>query len=707
MAPADDLQGLYCVPAKPGKERKVYDTGMVEWLRNTFRLRRAMFVFGVLVGVIAAYFLSLFLQGDDLLPISMGLLSIAGLVAAFLLKEKEKVIPWVLGFTFLGLIFLLIGIGNMIHRQEREFLSTRLEQTKDQLREVRNALSKDISIPIVEGVPWKIYQFVLGQGLVCEIRLLGINATGILHAYRGRIAKTLMNGGSVQILLWDRWSDEFLRRARKEETFGDRDRSFRMSTEWNASIAILNDIKNQVLGNSSSATGNQIDTSGLESRFQIRFTKERIDRSLLFTDHFLEPDRFYRIHLLSALVRQKLITDIAPFLGTQRRCPKKAMTSRARQDKGVGDKGENDRKLGRIRYLAFNRYPLDRDAPGDVDPTRPGLAGPTTLVEENWSDYLDNDRYFDKLWNNGEEYSLGELQELYRSWLSRRSRVAALFTNLTRSANWKLVERIKLNFPTFHPQGILKLGDVYYLSSVEIISEPKKIDRSEGTPERTPGQGVGHLFKVDEKGELIDSVVLSEQQIYHPGGIDYDGRWIWVSVSEYRPNSKSIIYRVDPKDLSAEEVFRVDDHIGAVAFNADAKVLHGTSWGSRRFYSWKLNGELSALDPDIQPKKEFVVNGSHYIDYQDCQFLRSPNMICGGVTVYDQLQDAFSLGGIELIDLNTKISVYQIPMNFRSDSGRVMTFNPFYVEENGDALRFYFAPDDNDTFIYVWDAVPG
>ena len=164
MAPADDLQGLYCAPAEPGKERKADDTGMVEWLRNTFRLRRAMFVFGVLVGVIAAYFLSLFLQGDDLLPISMGLLSIAGLVAAFLLKEKEKVIPWVLGFTFLGLIFLLIGIGNMIHRQEREFLSTRLEQTKEQLREVRNALSKDISIPIVEGVPWKIYQFVLGQG---------------------------------------------------------------------------------------------------------------------------------------------------------------------------------------------------------------------------------------------------------------------------------------------------------------------------------------------------------------------------------------------------------------------------------------------------------------------------------------------------------------------------------------------------------------
>ena len=35
--------------------------------------------------------------------------------------------------------------------------------------------------------------------------------------------------------------------------------------------------------------------------------------------------------------------------------------------------------------------------------------------------------------------------------------------------------------------------------------------------------------------------------MYHPGGIDYDGRHIWVSVAEYRPNSRSIVYRIDPE----------------------------------------------------------------------------------------------------------------------------------------------------------------
>ena len=47
--------------------------------------------------------------------------------------------------------------------------------------------------------------------------------------------------------------------------------------------------------------------------------------------------------------------------------------------------------------------------------------------------------------------------------------------------------------------------------------------------------------------------------MYHPGGIDYDGDDIWVPVAEYRPNSRSIVYRVDPETMKATEVFRFAD----------------------------------------------------------------------------------------------------------------------------------------------------
>ena len=59
-------------------------------------------------------------------------------------------------------------------------------------------------------------------------------------------------------------------------------------------------------------------------------------------------------------------------------------------------------------------------------------------------------------------------------------------------------------------------------------------------------------------------------------------------VAEYRPDSRSIVYRVDPETMTASEVFRVADHIGAIVHNTDDGTLRGVSWGSRRFYRWPL-----------------------------------------------------------------------------------------------------------------------
>src|SRR5256885_7185179 len=101
-------------------------------------------------------------------------------------------------------------------------------------------------------------------------------------------------------------------------------------------------------------------------------------------------------------------------------------------------------------------------------------------------------------------------------------------TTLTRDSEWTLVASVRIAFRTFHPQGMVKIGETFFVSSVEV-------------KDRAAGVGVGHLFKIDSTGRLIADLTLGEGPIYHPGGIDYDGKSLWVPVAEYRPDSRSIV----------------------------------------------------------------------------------------------------------------------------------------------------------------------
>src|SRR5262245_58465900 len=149
--------------------------------------------------------------------------------------------------------------------------------------------------------------------------------------------------------------------------------------------------------------------------------------------------------------------------------------------------------------------------------------------------------------------------------------LASRVRQLTRATVWSPVTTIPIAFPTFHPQGMVRIGDSFFVSSVDRASSK------------------GHLFKIDKRGALVTDLPLGEGAIYHPGGIDYDGRFIWVPVAEYRPDSRSIVYRVDPSTMRATEVLRFDDHIGAIVHDTDGRTLHGVSWGSRRFYFWRVD----------------------------------------------------------------------------------------------------------------------
>lgn len=255
------------------------------------------------------------------------------------------------------------------------------------------------------------------------------------------------------------------------------------------------------------------------------------------------------------------------------------------------------------------------------------------------------------------------------------------------------------------------VGEHIFFSSVEVTVETERLEQSAGRYDRTTGEGEGHLFKMDREGNLLANITLGEDSIYHPGGIDFDGEFIWIPVAEYRPNSSSIVYRVDPSSMDAQEVFRVDDHLGALVFDTLDNTLHGVSWGSRFFYSWKLNGKSQITAPGLHQGGQRVANGSYYVDYQDCRYAEPHYMICGGVKEHegfligDTVSIEFTLGGLDLIDLHSKRAVHQVPLNSRVESGQVLTNNPFFVEAVDDHLRFFFMPEDNESTVYIFDAI--
>lgn len=279
------------------------------------------------------------------------------------------------------------------------------------------------------------------------------------------------------------------------------------------------------------------------------------------------------------------------------------------------------------------------------------------------------------------------------------------FMTLTRGAAWSPAGEITVGFDTFHPQGMVKIGDDFFVSAVNIIQKPEKYETPKDGYDRDAGEGEGHLFKIGPDGKLLGDLSLGEGTMYHPGGIDFDGEYLWVPAAEYRPNSHSIIYRVDPKTMRAEKLFTFADHIGGLVHDIETNTLHGVSWGSRRFYAWPLAEDGKPENADAEPAKLRVMNPAQYIDYQDCHSAGASRMLCSGLNTYRTAPDAepFRLGGMELVDLKTSRPVWQLPVEKWAPSGLPMTQNPFFVEAHGDGLRAYFMPDDDRSTIFVFD----
>jgi Family of unknown function (DUF6454) len=312
--------------------------------------------------------------------------------------------------------------------------------------------------------------------------------------------------------------------------------------------------------------------------------------------------------------------------------------------------------------------------------------------------------------------STAQEMQVQRRPRPRDNETTLLFRLLGKNTIWTQVDTVTVNWQTFHTQGLIKIGETFYVSAVEVLESTVRNGATtdalyDFSTDRSTGAGRGWLFKFSAAGQLLAKIELTDGSRYHPGGIDFDGKYIWVPVSEYRPNSKSNIYRVDPKTLASDLVFTEDDHIGGIVHNVHNGTFHGVSWGSRRFYTWNVSEKgrhKRVVSADWVPNPQF------YIDYQDCHYQGVEYMLCGGVGGYSTPLGSIAFGGLDLVDLRSNSLAHQIPVNLFIDEGSgpnpglALTHNAFWVEPLGnDTLRAYFMTEsDNQAELRIYDAVP-
>lgn len=283
-------------------------------------------------------------------------------------------------------------------------------------------------------------------------------------------------------------------------------------------------------------------------------------------------------------------------------------------------------------------------------------------------------------------------------------RIQILFRAVDRGTTWQLVERVPLGFDAHHPEGLARVGDRFVLSTVEVLEPTQRYPEPRDGTDRTAGRGIGHLIAFDATGRALQDQRLDDgADIYHPGGLDFDGARLWLAVAEYRPNRPSIVFSVDPATLAAREEFRVPDHIGGIVHDTDRRRVVGLNWGSRVAYEW------SAAGAQLRRTR----NPGHYVDYQDCKFLGSdndagqPRMLCGGIaTLRHPGVERYDLGGLGLLSLPRLSPVHEVPFLEYSPAGRVGTHNAMWVEVVGGRLRLYLVPDDDQADMLVYEA-PG
>ena len=147
---------------------------------------------------------------------------------------------------------------------------------------------------------------------------------------------------------------------------------------------------------------------------------------------------------------------------------------------------------------------------------------------------------------------------------------------------------LRLNFNTYHPQAMEVVGDRVLGGDHRATRLPEPIDGYD----RSPGKGVGHLF-VLEDGTLVKDIVLGGGRHVPPRRPRRGPgrRHCRCFVAEYRPDSESIIYKVDPSTFEAQKIFTVD--VSSIVPQPGGAAASSASPGAHVSSTWTTSGRRS------------------------------------------------------------------------------------------------------------------
>lgn len=290
---------------------------------------------------------------------------------------------------------------------------------------------------------------------------------------------------------------------------------------------------------------------------------------------------------------------------------------------------------------------------------------------------------------------------------SQGEEIISQFVELSRSTKWNLVDKVKFEGDTFEPEGMVRLGnDRYFVSSYQRAAP--SLRHNAVIDDEAHGECFAHILVYDGKGLQVADATITEATSLesHVGGIDYDGTHIWATVAQYRPNSTGTLVRMSPNTLVPEPVLRGRDHMGAAVHDLSSGRILTLNWGGRDASLWDLRQHPEA-PPAFTSPKAAIKNPSHYTDYQDCKFLGPsrrygfrPIMLCSGITsLYGTV-----IGGIALVDMESMIPLYELPLTMVSDLGTLVTKNPMDVAIVDGKMRLFFLPDERNSTLYVYEA---
>jgi hypothetical protein len=282
--------------------------------------------------------------------------------------------------------------------------------------------------------------------------------------------------------------------------------------------------------------------------------------------------------------------------------------------------------------------------------------------------------------------------------LSKQGKRVAKALMSTDPNEWQFVESIDLKFDTYHPQGMLKVDDTFYITTVKVERRPRYTRQGKQVSIMDEGAGKGYLMQFDAGGNLLKCIELCEGAIFHPGGMDFDGRYIWVPITKYYPYSRSLIVRVDVRSHQVEKVCYVDDSIGAIIHDTDNNILVGANWDADEFLTWQLDSALEVKDAELTAAERRHANTAKHLAIQDSKYIGGGKMVGFGLKNGPKGR----VGGFDVIDTRTFEKLRSADIELRTPRKSIVSGNPSTIEIVGDKMRLYFAPEDDKTTLYIY-----